>query len=65
MRLLTAHEAKHRRFAQPARCYSLELPSWAAPRAAGPAFAARAARKPGLARQVLRHMGSHPTGIER
>jgi hypothetical protein len=65
MPLLTAHEATHARPAPPARCFSLVLSAWAEPTARGSALGSRVARKPGLARQVLQHMRSHPTGTER
>jgi hypothetical protein len=65
MRLFSAHEAAHHRPAPPARCFSLELPLWAAPTAGDPSSGARGARKPGATRQMLRQMRNHPTGTER
>jgi hypothetical protein len=52
MRLVTVHDSAPLGHSRPARCFLLGRPGWAAPVAEGPVSYARAARKPGLVREM-------------
>jgi hypothetical protein len=65
MRLITSHEATRSTPAPPARCYSLALPAWAAPTVGRTTSDSRATLRTDMARQALRHVRSHLTGIGR